>query len=166
MEPRFEMRFYCTYKSLVEFARKYTTGCSWPRILTLCVCCVVVFSFLGISKEYIQLFAIECICVLTAILYPHIWVWIAQKNDKKQNDGVQPEVIVTFGDIVEMHEGMVHLTIPYQKIVRVVRLKHSYALMLGKRNGVMLYPDYFTKGNFEEFKQFLREKRPDLNIPE
>jgi hypothetical protein len=112
------------------------------------------------------LFAIECICILTAILFPHLLVWRAQKNGKKQNDGIQPEVIVTFGDIIEMHEGMVHLTIPYQKVVRVVRLKYSYVLMLGKRNGVMLSPDHFTKGNFEEFKQFLREKRPDLNIPE
>ena len=61
---------------------------------------------------------------------------------------------------------MVHITVEYRKIVRVLRLKHSYVLMIGKRNGVMLDPKGFTKGAFEEFKHFLREKRPDLTIPE
>ena len=97
---------------------------------------------------------------------PQWYTWLTLRNVKKQNDGMQPETIVTFGDIIEMHEGMVHLTIEYRKIKKVIRLKYSYMLMLGKRNGVMLAPDSFTKGTFEEFKQFLREKRPDLVIPE
>ena len=61
---------------------------------------------------------------------------------------------------------MVHLTIEYRKILRVLRLKHSYMLMMGKRNGVMLDPNGFTKGTFEEFKQFLRDTYPNLQIPE
>jgi hypothetical protein len=65
-----------------------------------------------------------------------------------------------------MYESMVHLTIEYRKIVRVVRLKHSYLLMTSRRTGVLLDPNGFTKGTFEEFKQFLRQKRPDLTIPE
>jgi len=88
------------------------------------------------------------------------------KNGKKQNDGVAPEVIITFGETIKLHEGMVDITVEYRKIQKVVRLKHSYMLMIGKRNGLMLNPDCFTKGTFEEFKQFLREKRPDLKIPE
>ena len=59
-----------------------------------------------------------------------------------------------------------HLTVEYRKICKVVRLKHSYVLMIGKRNGVMLDPNGFTKGNFEDFKRFLQEKRPDLTVPE
>ena len=73
---------------------------------------------------------------------------------------------MTFGDTIEMHEGMVHLTIEYRKIVRTIRLKHSYMLMLGKRNGVMLEPNAFTKGSFEEFKQFLRTKCPGILVVE
>lgn len=65
-----------------------------------------------------------------------------------------------------MFEGTIHITAEYCKIVRVVRLKHSYVLMMGKRNGLILDSNAFTKGTFEEFKQFIREKRPDLNIPE
>jgi transcriptional regulator with XRE-family HTH domain len=76
------------------------------------------------------------------------------------------ETVIAFGETIEIHEGMVHLTIEYRKSVREVRLKHSYMLMLGKHNGVLIDPNGFTKGSFEEFKGFLREKRPDLTIPE
>ena len=39
---------------------------------------------------------------------------------------------------------------------------------LGIQKNMMLFVaiDSFTKGTFSEFKQFLREKRPDLKIPE
>ena len=97
---------------------------------------------------------------------PHIYAWSALRASKKQNDGIMPATIITFGDIIELREGMVHITVEYRKIVKVLRLKHSYMLMTGKRNGVMLDPNGFTQGTFEEFKQFLREKRPDLKIPE
>ena len=58
------------------------------------------------------------------------------------------------------------LTLDYETIVRVVRLKHSYVLMNSRRTGIMLDTSSFTKGTFEEFKQFIRTKRPDLKIPE
>lgn len=78
-----------------------------------------------------------------------------------------PEAKVTVGeDSIDMDEGFVHLSLEYRKFCRIVHLKHSYVLMMGKRNGLMIDPDGFTKGTFAEFKQFLREKRPDLNVPE
>ena len=61
---------------------------------------------------------------------------------------------------------MTHIAVEYRKIRRVVHLRHSYVLMIGRRNGVILDPNTFTKGTFAEFKQFFREKRPDLTIPE
>ena len=41
-------------------------------------------------------------------------------------------------------------------------------VVLGVHKNMMLFiaVDGFTKGTFSEFKQFLREKRPDLKIPE
>ena len=97
---------------------------------------------------------------------PHWVTWGSLRNAKKLNDGIMPETVVTAGDVLELDEGMTHITVEYRKIRRVVHLRHSYVLMIGRRNGVILDPNAFTKGTFAEFKQFLREKRPDLTIPE
>ena len=97
---------------------------------------------------------------------PDYYSWLTLRNTKKQNDGELPETKIVFGDTIEMFEGMVHLTIEYRKIEKVVRLRNSYVLMNGKRTGILIDPDGFTMGTFEEFKQFLRTKRPDLKVPE
>ena len=165
MEAQFEIRYYSTHNMLAEFARKYSVGPRWPIVIVFWI----IYLFVLIpcivnveSYDELPLLIVLGVIMLAVGFMPHFYTWSVFQNVKKQNDGVQPETIITFGDVIEMHEGMVHLTIEYRKIVRVVRLKHSYMLMLGKRNGIMLRTDCFTKGTFEEFKQFLQAKRPDL----
>lgn len=170
MEPKFEVRFISTYKMLAEFARKYGTGPKLPLVIVFWVLyglSVIPVCFDATSESTtVILFAGLGVIMLIVSFLPQWYARNAGRHAKKQNDGVVPETVVTFGETIEMHEGMVHLTIEYRKIVKVIRLKHSYMLMIGKRNGVMLDPDGFTKGSFEEFKQFLRVTRPDLHIPE
>ena len=169
MEPQFEMRFSCSYKMVVEFLRKYAVG---PRPLTVTIAAVlfaytVITSILrGAVPIHTSFVWIIGGLLLVTFFLPYLLAWSSLRNSRKQNDGVTPETVITAGDQIEMQEGMVHYTIAYHKIHRVVRLKHSYVLMLGKRNGLMLDPNGFTKGTFAQFKQFLREKRPDLIIPE
>ena len=169
MEPLFEVRYYDNHKMIAEFARKYLLG---PRMPVLVVFWVFFAVFLALSiqngtiydRKY-MLFVFG-IFMLTVSFLPHLYARGVIQGNKKQNDGILPETVVIFGDTIEIHEGMVHLTIEYRKIVRTIRLKHSYMLMLGKRNGVMLDPNGFTKGSFEEFKQFLRTKCPGIIVVE
>ena len=169
MEPLFEMRYFANQRILTEFYRKHGTG-PRPPILILCA---VIYSFFVIYSMWWGIFA-EMIPTLLFIAFvfvfigfiPEWFTWNLLRQVKKQNDGQIPETVVTFGDIIELHEGMVHYTIEYRKIVKVVSLQHSYVLMMGRRNGIILDSSGFTKGTFSEFKQFLREKCPDLNIPE
>ena len=169
MEIQFENRYFSNHKMLAEFARKYGVG---PRPVMVLICVVIFLFFVvksyvnGILLEMIPMLAFMALVFGSLYFLPHLFAWSTLRNAKKQNDGVLPETVIAFGETIEMHEGMVHLTIEYRKIVRVVRLKHSYMLMLGKHNGVIIDPNGFTKGSFEEFKGFLREKRPDLTIPE
>ncbi len=165
MEVQFENRYYSTHNMIAEFARKFSVGPKWPIVilfwalyLFLLIPCIAAVEL----YDKLPLLIVLGISMLAVDFMPHLYAWSALRNGKKQNDDVLPETIVTFGDVIELHEGMVHLTIEYRKITRVIRLKHSYMLMLGKRNGVMLRTDCFTKGTFEEFKQFLKAKRPDL----
>lgn len=58
------------------------------------------------------------------------------------------------------------MILDYSAITAVKRLKYTYELKLDKTRAVYIVPEGFTKGTFESFNQFLREKRPDLKIPE
>lgn len=171
MDVLFENRYYSNRKMMAEFGRKYAVG---PKV-PLMIICGLLYVFVAVPVFLVPdllgsdsriLLALVGIAMVAAGFTPQLYARSAIRNVKKQNDGIQPEVIITFGETIELHEGMVHITVEYRKIQRVIRLKHSYMLMIGKRNGVMLEPNSFTKGTFHEFKQFLREKRPDLNIPE
>ena len=169
MEPLFENRFYSNYRMFAEFARKYAVGPRWPILIVSWVLYLFLLAILMWSGNigeigYLLLFLGVFLFVLGFV--PQWYSWQTMKNTKKQNDGVIPEAVITFGDTIELREGMVNITVEYRKIVRTVRLKHCYLLMIGKRNGVMIDPNGFTKGSFEEFKKFLREKCPDLKVVE
>ena len=171
MDILFENRYYSTKKMMAEFGRKYAVGPTWPKLIGFWVMYVVVVIPMLVASDAFDgtsriLMSILGITMLAVSFLPQLYAWSAVTSAKKQNDGVAPEVIITFGETIKLHEGMVDITVEYRKIQKVVRLKHSYMLMIGKRNGLMLDPEGFTKGTFEEFKQFLRDKRPDLKIPE
>ena len=169
MEPLFVNRYIADTRTLVEFNRKYRVA---PRTFTsiadlvFFVLTTLMFLHYGIwGALYRSVIVVVLWEALIAIL-SYLLVWQVRRSDKKNNDGVIPETVVTFGDNIQIYEGKVHLTIDYRKVKRVIRLKHSYCLMTSRTTGVMLREDAFTKGSFEEFKQFLREKYPHLTIPE
>jgi hypothetical protein len=169
METLFENRYYTRYPMMVEFFRKYGTGPRIPVVIASAVALIGIIAFCavhGILDQMRNILIFVTVLDIGMFFLPHFVAWSSMRNGKKQNDGVIPETVITFGESIELHEGMVHITVEYSKIIRVVRLKHSYMLMIGKRNGVILDPDGFTKGTFEEFKQFIRGKRPDLVVPE
>ena len=165
----FEVRFLCDRKMLAEYARKYGTG---PRPKTVIICLVasailLIYSYAnGIMEDMLPFYIGYVVLASVLFFLPNWYAYSVIRNSKKQNDGVQPETVVSFGETIEMHEGFAHYSIEYRKLVRVIHLKHSYMLMLGKRNGIILNPNSFTKGSFVDFKQFLREKCPGLIIPE
>ena len=169
MEALFENRFTTDVKTLVEFARKYRTG---PRPVTLFTgwsvyAAVVILALVFDDWDRMLVFIVNVglLLVLGALL-PYVTAWRMCHASKKNNEGIMPGTVVQFSDNIQIFEGMVHLTIEYRKVIKVARLKHSYCLFTSKRTAVMIHEDAFTKGTFEEFKQFLREKYPHLPIPE
>ena len=163
MDSLFVNRYTATHRMIVEFGRKHAVGPRyWTFVLSPFVLLIALFYF----TEGESVLGCAWCGVLVLYLLPHYYAWAAMRNTKRLNDGTIPPVTICFGDTIEMEEGVTRLTIHYHSITRVIRLKHSYMLMTSRRTGVMLREDGFTKGTFAEFKQFLREKRPDLTIPE
>ena len=50
------------------------------------------------------------------------------------------------------------MELEYKQIKNIKEYKSIYALMLGKRTGILLRKDHFTIGTFEDFKKFISEK--------
>ena len=170
METRFENRYICDKRLLREFARKYSVG---PTPLTtaittpIVVLCLPVLVKGAMDGMELSIIPVAYLVMILIQFLPRLYAWSMIRNTKKQNDGILPETRVVFSEEnIQMFEGMVHLTIEYRKITKGIRLKHSYALMTGKRNAVLIKPDAFTKGSFKEFRAFLAEKCPGISIAE
>ena len=108
---------------------------------------------------------ISVIYLLYGLFMPEINAYFTVKRFKKDTAG-EGKYKVVFGDTIEVWQGKIRVCWEYAEINQVRHLKYSYELMKNKRMAIMVDPIGFTKGTFPGFKQFLREKRPDLNIPE
>ena len=169
METLFENRYTADVKTMVEFARKYRT---YPRpavaipLTVIYVLLTVYILYHGLWITFIKVAVFEVLYCVFLVIYPYWYVWKIRREGKKNYDGVIQETVVQFGDNIQLFEGMMHLTMDYHKVIKVVHLKHSYCLMTSKRTAIMLRDDGFSKGTFEGFKQFLCEKYPHLTIPD
>ena len=153
-----------------EFYRKYSVG---PTPIISIVTTVLMLHELpalevGIMlRRDVWMLAVMYLVFIVIQFFPRLFTWANLRNAKKQNDGVMPEPRVVFTDEnIQMFEGMVHLTVEYRKITKAIRLKHSYALMTGKRTAVLIKPECFTQGSLEELRRFLGEKCPGIQIAE
>ena len=77
-----------------------------------------------------------------------------------------PKYTITIAEKMIVKSGEQEIAYEFQDLTEVVHLKYSYKLRFTGRRTALIDIDCFTKGTFSEFKQFLREKRPDLKIPE
>ena len=108
--------------------------------------------FLGLSVHYFT--------------WPYRFLKKGEKRMLEYYDGEIPPTYIRFGDQIVVEDVDSRFTLEYRKLDKVISLKRGYYLRYAKKSLVALDPNGFTKGTFAEFKQFLREKRPDLNIPD
>ena len=96
---------------------------------------------------------------------PHLIVWLAMRTVRKENNGCIPEVIVTVEeDGIWVREDLQEIVVPYSRITKAKRLKHSWFIAAASPASVVLDVTGFSKGTPEAFPVFLRQKRPDLKI--
>ena len=167
MESLFEIRFVATHRMLAENVRKYGVG---PRIPTVVICTAVFAAMIyylcriGMWEQMRIPVSILLAIEIAVFFIPHMIAWARCKVCKKQNGGKMPETIITVSDAIEYQEHLWNMRFEYADLTGTLRLKHSYKLRFTGRRSLLVNPNGFTKGTFEDFKQFLREKRPDLVI--
>ena len=101
--------------------------------------------------------------LIYTLFYPLICAKRYFKVIKQYNKGLVPQTIVQFTDENIVTEcGTARFADPYDLVDKVIVLKHCIILQTGKTGRLMLSKDGFTKGSFEELKDLLRIKCPNL----
>ena len=108
--------------------------------------------------------------LIAGLLYLLLLPWRNARKVMKQyrlaNNGALPQNTVWFGEKIWLEGNDFTRTWEYHNLARIYSLRYCYCLRFTDKSGFLLSRNSFTKGTFEEFKQFLRYKRPDLKIPE
>ena len=173
MEFRFENTTIPEKKMFAETIRRLHK--IWWILLVVCVGYMIytAYSFVEgylnnvIWVDFIFWFVFYGAGAVLSLAMPSV---AAQRNLRalrRRNLGQPVVAVKQFGDrIVSTCAGSVD-TLDYCNIKKVCSLKTCYVICFEHNMALLIISrDGFTKGTFEEFKQFLREKRPDLKIPE
>ena len=169
MESVFECDFMPTVRKGANRIRKLSSG----RTILMLVVGIAFFAYImrsavmitilyGIQPEWVLFALFAIVYLLYGIFMPEISGYFWVRRFKKDIGSYH----ISFGDNIEICQGNIRVYWEYTEIKQIVELKYHCELLKDKRMGIMLDPDTLTGGTYEEFKQFLREKRPDLNIPE
>lgn len=100
------------------------------------------------------------------LLHPYLQLRKAYKKEKAFHNGIMPERTILFDDHIQVSNETASRTLEYYQLKKVYSLRYSYCLRFTDDTVLLLDRSGFTTGTFPEFKQFLRDKRPDLKIPE
>ena len=172
MEFQFENRFKMTEKMLVEstWANMKALGLILgiaTTVLAMAAGGALIGAVTGGTLKTSTLVSMACGAVLLVFLWrlPGSTARAIMKEVSKQNKGEIPECVALFGDLILSNMGDQE-GYDYSRIRKIVSLKHSYVIYIDKRVSIPVTRDGFTRGDFAAFKAFLKEKRPDLKIPE
>ena len=162
MDIKFENRYFNTEEMLREYVN--VVLCRKIKIFGILIFIVgiimmtyslsdknyIISSFIGISAV---------ISIIISILTPSLTIKEIKENKNGINGFSKDETVVQFGDKIKFNEGAFSITIEYCQIKNIYDLKYTYILMLDKNNEIILSPTGFTKGTFEEFKDFINLMR-------
>ena len=172
----FEYRYTIQESMILQYQQALQKR-AWIRILKWIATVIVVLHAILLvvlllnAKEPVLFSDWMSICVEIALLVmillsARISTKLAMLRSKKHFGGIIPETVARFGERIETTYCTAENALDYTQIRQVFCFEDGYAILFNNRRVLFLSYCGFTKGTFEGFKEFLREKRPDLMIPE
>ncbi|MBP0979675.1 MAG: YcxB family protein [Oscillospiraceae bacterium] len=162
-EIYFENKFYFNKKMAREYSSKILLKSS-RFILNISsficlVSAIINYYYYNYNIFNIYLF-ICCIFFLSASLFLPFYSSMKMiKNSKILNNNKIPETKVVFdNNNILLTEGNINMKFNYSQIIKIYNLKYLSILMINKKNGIIIDPNKFTKGNFDGFKKFINKK--------
>jgi hypothetical protein len=161
MDILFEKKYRQTDQMLSEYVHKVICRkLKWSgTILTLVSLVFLLFTLYRGDNAMSMLFGICGAIMLFVVLFaPPLTIRQIQESSRRIHNGNHYETVVSFGDNISIEEGTFSLTVEYSQIQSIHSLKYSYVLMFGKNNGIMVSPEAFTKGSFDDFVRYIHSK--------
>lgn len=125
----------------------------------------VFFALRGDTRNWVFA-AVLFVGTVHYLLLPYVTEKKRAKAYFASYDGDSSPARIRFGEQVMIEDHSAVMTMDYDQIQQVIALRHGLFLRWNDNAYLAIDPNTFTKGTFSEFKAFLREKRPDLNIPD
>ena len=173
METVFENRCELDETMIVDYHKAQEKKMRTLRMVATVVCAVVVIEMLaGVLLEMTgMVFAFVTVVINLTAMY---LLWFSTSMVIKKTvgyfreftGGQSAELTYCFGDTIQVLCDGKTMELSYKQITMVDVFADHVVLGIQKNMMLFIAVDGFTKGNFSEFKQFLRTKRPDLKIPE
>ncbi len=144
-----------------EFVLK--VSCKNKRVM-FCVDEIIVFLCLlyCLSRHAYVVAAIEFVFLLYCfglnVFYPKYLMKKQEENISKLHNGNKPESVIRFSDKIYLTEGTFSVSFEYSQIIKIYNLKRSMVLMYSKQSGLIVKPNCFSVGTFEDFKKFINQK--------
>ena len=122
----------------------------------------------GENRELVDiLYSVNCMVVAGLIWQlPRMIANRAFRNRMKYYNGDIPELTARFGDNLVLEDADSLHTFSYDKITRIHFREDALTVVIAKDRAVCIPVREFTRGSMPELKQFLRQKCPDLKIPD
>lgn len=159
MDIRFENRYTASDAMLREYVNKVASRSISLMCVVVFLLGVVLLALARVNGDGGEI-AVVCmvIAVVVGVLTPRLLLREIHATSDRLNNGKTCETVVRFGEHITMDEGTTSMQFDYSQITKIHDLKHSYVLMLGRQNGILLSKTGFTVGSFEDFQPFIREK--------
>lgn len=158
---QYENRYVISDQMMADYIRKVL--CRNIRLTGLVFSPVsaVALAFTLVDGMYILagVFGV-CLVIMVAVplLTPPLTLRQMRDASEKLHGGKTCETVIRFGEDIVMEEGTVNMRIAYEQITRIVELPSVCVLIMGKNNAVLVKPDGFVTGRYEDFLVFIREK--------
>lgn len=158
---KFENRYYADYTVIREYTKH--VFCKTTRIMGMILMIVSMCGFgLSLFAGYTVSESVLFICCFLGGLMIYCYYFLVLRAMTKQSDnlhgGTLPEMIIKFGDTIEMDEGKTHMEFEYGQIIKMHKLPNLYVLVIGRSQSIIAAKDGFVKGTSQEFEKFIEEK--------
>lgn len=160
MDILFENKYYLDNESLSEYVKDIF--CKYIRIMGVITLAISIFyTYLSITSMstnfiFIAITILLYIISVRLIFYHLVYIKNMKKTSLALHNGIIPESVFQFtADMIILKEGKILMEFEYNQIKAIKEYRNTYALMIGKKNGLLLKKDGFSIGTFEEFKKFI-----------
>ena len=165
MEVRFENRYVGTGRMAFEYAFKILSARAIRSGFLFAPFFLISFALLLRYENLSGLLlagALGLYVLISVALTPFRMFRRLKASSASFQNGRPYENVVRFGEYIQVSEGAVSMTVAYAQIRSFRRLRHSWVLMFGKTNAILLSPIGFTEGDANQFEDFIREMCPNL----